>query len=393
MLLFLSGVFKNFCRRYLQEHQNTPFSAVRDWLHVASKLVKASTRSYLLQWTTADTLHIGGFDITVSQLSKHFNNRLDILEDHVEKKLLKRISLEKLGIECRFDQDDGDLESIGHSLWPLPQDGEKATSDIFHIVNDDSEKFFEEMVKRGCLGYSASNLDGDQTLCLDYVADSHIALLDAFPLAHTTTGPPQRGTEAAFTQCSNTNASARHLCGRENLLASISNYHKGTLSTGTQKFVLRLFTRRLSRILFILLRIVRPIEVMIMKRWAGIKPERHDAMLEAYRHKLWVSWGVPWKSATLTHVLTTWFEKGLGLRIGLALWRHIALAMRNRYLKLDDDKNKLLREAAIAMAAHSKSVDEKHYAIQKGSNYSPSEEAAFIAIVKMWHELFGLSTF
>jgi hypothetical protein len=375
----------------------SPFSALRDWIHAASKLVRNTSRPYLIQWIEKDVLRIAGLDITKDQLSAFYNERLDYLEKLVSEKILFGISLDALGITCQFpdNMDNGDIVTPGHGPFPMPTDPKQAAADVHYISNEESEKFFTAMEEKGCLGLSASDeeLTFDKNLSLDWLSSIHEAECEAYPLSHTTIGLPGRGTEEAMMNYANTPDGRRHLFGMEESLAILSNYHKGTFYSGTYKFILRLFCYRLARLRYIITRIVRPIEVVVLSEFV-VKPDKKEKMMEDYRTKLFTSWGRAWTADDMSAALMAWFKAGVGHPIGIRLYRHIAIAMQEHYLDYSVKDANPLADAAARQAGHTRTTREHDYAITHGSTgYSQAGEKEYIRVSKDWHKLFGLETY
>jgi len=344
-----------------------------------------------------DVLLIAGLEVSKDQLSAHYLARLEYLEKLVAEKILFGISLDNLDISCLFPRgmDNGDVVTPGHGPFPMPVDPEQAAADIHHISNHDSEKFFSAMEARGCLGLSSPDeeLIFDKYLCLDWESNIHEAMGEAYCLSHTTAGLPARATEEVEMNYTNTADGRRNLFGREDTLAIISNYHKGTLSTGTYRFILRLLPYRLARIFYILLRIIRPIEVLILSEFV-VKPEMKELMMEQYQTKIFVSWGRAWTTHVMSATLMAWFKMAIGHPIGIRTYRHLAIAMQERYLDYAESEGTLMARVAAEQAGHTQETGEHDYAIEEGSTgYSQSEEKRYIRVGKDWHKLFGLETY
>ena len=81
-----------------------------------------------------------------------------------------------------------------------------------------------------------------------------------------------------------------------------------------RKNIVRLLPYHLARILYILLRVVRPVEPMpTLKFCVPVGPENARAAVKLYRTWVFVSWGKAWTSALLSTILKAWFKKGLDI--------------------------------------------------------------------------------
>jgi hypothetical protein len=99
-----------------------------------------------------------------------------------------------------------------------------------------------------------------------WVANINQAVQNTYAIAHITQGAPGRTTEEEKMQIVNTSATRRHLIVPPNLetLAVWSNYWKGAKISGRFKEILRVFPTVDSNFIFILIRVVCPVEILFL---------------------------------------------------------------------------------------------------------------------------------
>jgi hypothetical protein len=162
-----------------------------------------------------------------------------------------------------------------------------------------------------------------------------------------------------------------------------SGYHKGSFSTGKHKEILRLLPYRVFRLLYILNRIVRPIELAALFDLL-IQPENRQATVDTYRERM---------------NLQRFMQHGMGVKMGARPYRHFAIAIQRHYPATNygryetDSKAQLYAIAADLMAGHTPEVAEMHYA-RLGNNVLTGStlRAAYIRVCKDWHAFLGFST-
>ena len=230
-------------------------------------------RPWVIEWIDDDTVKILAAEINKNDLAKRLETSMTKLEEFVKEKILFGISLESLGISFDFSRhrDTGDEQTRGYSpIGSVDLEGES-----FTISNEDSDKLLNAMVETGALGLQMTENEEvvwERGLTTEWVANIHNAWTEFYPLKHQSAGPPGRGTEEALFNARNTENGRRHVYFKDNTIGFGSNYHKGHLASGVYKYILRLIPYRLAVIFMILIRVVRPIELMALMEF-HIRPD------------------------------------------------------------------------------------------------------------------------
>jgi hypothetical protein len=270
--------------------------------------------------------------------------------------------------------------------------------------NPQSAQLFLRMLQSGKLDMkqgAAGSVKFGKLQGLRWISDIDRALTETLSLCHTTQGPGVgRMTEQSLHTPINTLNSSRNFIfeNGEHTGGFRSGYHKGSFSTGKHKEILRLLPYRVFRLLYILNRIVRPIELAALFDLL-IQPENRQATVDTYRERIWASYGRAWTPHRLSENLQRFMQRGMGVKMGARPYRHFAIAVQRHYPATNygryetDSKAQLYAIAADLMAGHTPEVAEMHYA-RLGNNVLTSStlRAAYIRVCKDWHAFLGFST-
>jgi hypothetical protein len=174
-----------------------------------------------------------------------------------------------------------------------------------------------------------------------------------------------------------------------------TSYHKGTLFTGMHKNIVRLLPYRLAQILYILLRVVRPVELMpILKFCVPVGADNANAAVKLYRTRVFVSWGKPWTGALLSNILKAWFKKGLNIPMGIRMYRHFATSLQRRYIRyIKHTDPEDIQAAADGQAGRTVETSEGNYAIERKVQNASKRIRDFELVSAYWHEMCGLDTY
>ena len=319
MLTRISLIAKPFCERALQEDNLNVFAIIRFWMHDSTAFCLRHSRPYMLQWNQ-EVLHIQNkYILTKDDFTLWLRDELVSVEKFIEKDGLFGISLKKIGIPCELSDsmDSGDQTTPGYG--PFFSAEEKT------LDNEDSNKFLRALVdigERGPVWKVGGHLEWDRTKSNQWLMNIHHAWQKAYCLYHCTPGLGGRGTEDALSQISNEESgSPRHIKINKGTCVVNANYHKGTLHTGTFKNIRRVLPYRVALLLFILVRVVRPVElILVLKYWTKSGEENIKATVRLYKLRLFASWGKAWTSDNMSTILMAWFKKGLGIPMGLRMY-------------------------------------------------------------------------
>ncbi|KAG5222258.1 hypothetical protein IMY05_C3108000400 [Salix suchowensis] len=266
---------------------------VRDLLHKATWVVRNTPRPAVI--TTIDdavgTFRYDGQVFTLPQLKATVQREMAHLEESIASGVLIGEDLAALGID--FDlflvEDSGDETTPGYGIFGKTNNPDSSTlMDAFikketfkDLENPKSQRYDEDKVQ-------------------NWILEVEHAWGLLYPLIHILSGPPARGTEeASFTVC-NLSGGRRHLFMAdyegERLLTIRSDYHKGLRTTSLVKEIWRVLPYGLARVLYVLLHLIRPIEMVLACDY--IIPEDKVALAAAeYTSGLYVHRGKRWTLA------------------------------------------------------------------------------------------------
>ena len=385
-----------FCQKFLQDYGGVPFSTVRYWLHEFSVIVKNTPRPALVWWCEDVLILFGRCKISFPSFKLQLRKKLLRLEHFILGTVLFGIySMDEL--EATFGissvQDSGDEKSIGYGII--------ADTSTAGMDNPQSTVFFNALFKSQQLGLQ-SGQDGrilfDKELALQWVASIDDAMRQFFPISHNTT-VSGRGTEAESLRPANNDI------GRRNVIfdpeagtgAYDADYHKGQARTGSHKHILRHMPYEVFRILYILVRIVRPIEFFFICR-AFVPVDGRAKVHDAYANHVFATFGSTWKSRTMSSSLETFFQDVAGFPMGLRENRHFSIALQRRYLDYGVAKSGstptpeqvALERTLNRLRGHEKEVGDGNYARQGDYGSSSVDERQRSRVLSsLWHKTLG----
>ena len=399
MANYWKRIATSFCHKYLQDYGGFPFSTVRYWLHEFSVIVKKTPRPALVWWRE-DTLLISGHKIEFPSYKSQLRTKLLQLEQFIlETVLFGMYSMDDLEAAFAISnvQDNGDEKGIGYGII--------ADTSTPGMDNPQSEVFFHAMFEHQHLGLHSDRDSGrilfDKDLVLQWIANIDDAMRQFFPISHNTT-ISGRGTEAESLRPTNNDI------GRRNVIfdpeagtgAYDADYHKGQARTGSHKHILRHMPYEVFRILYILIRIVRPIEFFFVCR-AFFPPDARARVHDAYANHVFASFGSAWKSTTMTSALGAFFQDVAGFPMGLRTHRHFSVALQRRYLDYGAAKSgsaptpeQLALERTLnRLRGHEKEVGDTNYAREGDYGSSSVDERQHSRLLSgLWHKALGFPT-
>jgi hypothetical protein len=171
------------------------------------------------------------------------------------------------------------------------------------------------------------------------------------------------------------------------------------LTNEDYKHILRLIPYRVFTLLFTLIRIVRPIELLVHYDFL-VREDKRQQTYDAYTQNIFASMGRGLDVNRMSSALRLFFQRGLGKKIGVQLYRHFAIAIQRHFpttnygIYSTDNKNEeRLALMADMMAGHTTQVAEQHYARTEGVTVGLIRKADYMRVqCKDWHFLHGIST-
>ncbi|KJA12770.1 hypothetical protein HYPSUDRAFT_210138 [Hypholoma sublateritium FD-334 SS-4] len=396
--------FVSFCERHLQDHNLSPFAILRNFLHKTSVVSKATPRPDMVWWRN-DTVMVGEMSVNIAEYKVFLKKKLEETEAFIEQNILLGLfTLQELDKCCKISElkdlsEKEDVPANGVLLDIRDSNFDNAESDIFFLKMLQEKKLDIQEDASGVLGFG--RIPGAK-----WISDIDKALSDVQVLSHITQGPGVgRMTEQALQSPINTMETSRNVVidDKERTGGFRAGYHKGAFITGNHKEIFRLLPYRVFRLLLILIRIIRPIELAVLFDLL-IKPENRQATVIAYRERIWASYGRAWTPAHLSENLQQFMQLGMGVKMGARVYRHFAIAIQRHYPDTNygryrtDSERESDREAQIHavaadfMAGHIPDVADMIYARTRDILTRPVLKAAYVRVSKDWHKFLGFST-
>jgi len=353
----------------------SPLSSLREWIAALTRIVYNTAPRDIISWPSDNVMMLKGLAINVDQYYEKVRQSLQDTHTHIRERVLFNITT-----NIKIPPTDSQNETTrGHSIFG-PSD---RTSD-----NVDSAAFLGALLKDGKLCWRGPDnvILWDRPKVDEWLSDIDRSWSDVYCLLHILCLPPRTSEEIIF-QWANSRNGRRHLFIINRIMALISNYHKGHQVTGLYKQILRLMPNELGLLIVILLRIVRPIETLVVGKFYTPEPQK-PTMKTRYASKMFVTYGQEWKSERLSRLLKAWWKKNMNLPIGVNLHRQFSVGLQRRFRPYNtvDPKHK----AAQLALAHGEIAGDLYYAKVEGdSNIPLTRQALFEEISHDWMALFG----
>ncbi|KAJ2932075.1 hypothetical protein H1R20_g5033, partial [Candolleomyces eurysporus] len=390
----------SWVKTYLTPGNISPYSILRNNMHISSVHQRRARKRPNMQWVDDHLLLVDQNRFSLPDFFGFVDYQLELLETFIRDEVLQCHTLADLGIDCNFSElkDTGDVDTRGYGCL-LPQDG---------ISNPDSKTFMLKLVEQKNLvspsGSGRGGLVWDSEKGWPWTGRIREATVRLYALAHILQGSPGRSTEENLMQISNTRAGRRHLFAESEMgtLAIFSDYWKGAKAQGRFKEILRVLPYRISRLLFILIRIVRPVERLFIVK-SKLPAERRQ-INSVYRSKLWAAGGLEIDARILGDAVSAFFKrldrkgaKPFEWISGLRPYRHLTVAIQRRRLpggaRYTEDVEKEGADIGDLQAGRSKGMSIQNYAVLK--SFIPADSGVvshYRAYSMRWHQLFEQST-
>jgi len=349
-------------------------------------------------WWKGNVVEVGEVQIDFGQYKAFLCQILDHLEQHIVQEVL-------FGVYTLADLEG--LYNISNLKELSPEDdvvGNGILLDVRNgmLQNPASTAFFLSLQRRHLLGISVTKQGSVQfglKECLQWLNNIDKAVSLLMPLCHVLSGPPGRMTEQAALRATNTESTTRALVFEQQAGTGgfRSGYHKGAHITGNHKDILRLVPYRVWVLLYTLIRIVRPLELLVLSDFCVPQHKRQETF-DAYSQCIFTSMGKGWDERRMSVALERFFKMGLDVKVGVRLFRHFAVAIQRHFRQTNygiyDTEPDERRLALIAdlMAGHTTTVAEQHYARESSVVVGQISKSDYIRICQDWHALHGLST-
>ena len=348
-----------------------------------------------VRWISPEKLLLNQQEIDLDQFRSLLHFQLKNLELFFLEKLLFGNTLESLGITVDFKalKDSGNTKTVWYS--PL-------LGDI--RGNNDSKKLLKKLVGDGTLlTHNGTELVWDTRVAENWVADNHKATCQTYCATHITEGSSGRVTEEAKTQCSNTRTGRCHVFVTPgiNTLCIWSNYWKGTTKSGTFKEILRILPFRVSRLIFILVRVIRPVITLYLAKHT-VTADNRLALETTYGTNLWATLGSSLTPKQMYRAIPAFLQSPnadgnipLNFSFGERQYRQFVAAVQNKHIPGSPRYKKAEVEESVGdrQAGRSGQTSHQHYAIEESTiDKDPGFIEHYISYSKKWHEFWGIST-
>jgi superfamily II DNA helicase RecQ len=228
--------------------------------------------------------------------------------------------------------------------------------------------------------------------------DKHVELLEKLLiLIHMTGGQPARARELLSIRYCNTEKGGHRSIFIENgLMVVVTYYHKSYNITGTEKIIHRYLLEEVGDILLQYIWLVLPLRQLFDKvvfQKEGIRSSF-----------LWTSdWGGrKWDGAGMREVLKRESDRVIGIKLHKQAYRHIAIAISDRYMKRKFDRDDEKREkgedeqqddALARQSTHSPQTAGSVYArsLQEAPSHVQSMQYRFRTASIEWHAVLEFS--
>lgn len=401
--------------KYLTEGEPTSYAHIRDAIRVASAALISSRKRARVLWLDEKSLMLDHYNIDLDKFRSFVGFQLRSLEDFLREKVLLGHTLDDLGIKVDFNalDDQGDTTSpwysplLGNATTFQRENGDVVVLPPVVTGNGDSEKLLEKLITDGKLLFRhGGEFIWKVGVAETWIDDIHEATCRAYCLTHITQGAGGRVTEEAKMTCSNSRIGRRHLfvTPGHNTLCLFSNYWKGTAKSGTFKEVLRVIPYRVSRLLFILIRLVRPLALSYLGKHRFLGKDREE-LVTTYNTSMWATLGFSLQSEQIYKIMRRFFtpsdkdeEKSpFDGEFGTRFYRQFFVAVGRKHISSSPkySLNPVMGDDSTGdlQAGRTSATSNQNYAIEKC--VIPKEPGFlhhYITYSRKWHDFLGIPT-
>lgn len=356
--LYLSAA-QNFSETYLADFGDAPFSIMRFWMHGMSILAKNTPRPNLVWWRGDDIL-LFGREISFTEYRKKTYQKVLQLEkfilDEVMFGLYTMEEAEQIfnikNIEDTGDETTPGYGVIANTAHPLMRTHQ---SDLFF------QRLYEEK-KLGIAPRTGGGFDVIPWEGVQWLAAIHTAFGMLVPACHILC-IAGRGTEWVTISPTNNSDGPKGVVYDPGAKTGAFNaaYHKGLNIQGVLKHNRRYIPYEIFRLLYLLLRVVRPTELIVLFNTI-IPAARKPDTFKAYHNHVFALLGKAWRSTDITRSLKGWFKNVVDIPMGLHDYRHLVIAIQRKYMRFRIQAPSPLEEKTNGLRGHKKVVGDSHYA-------------------------------
>lgn len=383
------------------------FAVVRYWMHMFSLTSKSTPRPAIVAWNGEKVTIREGTVVEFRYYKDFLARTLKEVEKEMESKVLMGAytmsQVEEVFGVSRMREPRPEEEVVGKGI--LIDVATCASMD-----NEDSEQLVNRLFELKCLGLEQMQQGsettvlafGDQEKALEWLMAIERAMEKVMVLCHILQGPPGRMTEESLQPLTNTENVRRSVVfeAEEGTGAFLSGYHKGSAISGLHRNVYRLLPYRVFRLLFVLVRLVRPLEMLALTDHVLVGQDAKKKMYRDYENHVFVSYGKVWTSTRLSRAIRRVFEEGMDVKgMNGSTYRHFAIAVSRKYLyeltRRDLERREAeQRDARVAdvMVGHTLEVSDMNYSRTNNLPISSLVREDCIRVCKLWHQVHGVKT-
>ena len=351
----------------------SPMGSLREWIALLTHIVFNTAPCDSVSWPSDRVMMLKGLEIDIDRYFSKVRQSLQDGRVHLQERVLLNIHT-NINIPSTDSQNE---TTHGHSIFGAPDE-----------TNVDSAAFLGALLKDGKLCWQGEDnvIIWDCPKVDEWLSDINRSWSNVYCLLHILS-LHARGSEEILFQWTNSHNCRRHLFVVNHIMALISNYHKGHQVTGLYKQVLRLMPNELGLMIIILLRVIRPIEILVVGKFYTPEPQK-SMMKKCYASKMFIPYGQEWKSEKLTLLVRSWWTKNMQLPIGMNLHWQFSVGLQRQFKPYTNADPKC--QAAQQALGHGDIAGDLHYAKKSGdSNIPLTRQTLFAEISTDWMGLHG----
>jgi hypothetical protein len=374
---------------FLADFGDAPFNIIRFWMHGLSVLARNKPRPNLVWWR-GDVILMLGHEVSFTQYREKTYEKVLQLESLILNEIFFGFYTMEEAEEL-FDlktlEESGDEVSLGHGVIA------DTTNSLMRTAQ--SDKFFQRLFKEKKLEIRSNARGGiavDPVQGLLWIAAIHKAFGMLVAACHVLV-IAGRGTEWETISPTNNEDGRKGVVydPGANTGAFDAEYHKGLNVQGVNKHLRRYMPYEIFRLLYLLLRVVRSIELMVL--FATIIPDTDKpATLEAYNKHIFASFGKAWVSPDISRALQDWFKDIISIPLGIHDYRHMAIAIQRKYMNVKEKQPSRMEITLNKLRGHKKVVGDSHYAREVYLGTCSEDRDLALEVAREYHRVMGFST-
>ncbi|KAJ7825923.1 hypothetical protein B0H14DRAFT_2819085 [Mycena olivaceomarginata] len=348
-----------FCQTYLAEHRLAPYSGVRFLMHAWSRASRNVVCPSKMMWIDDETLRVENHVVSVPRLPRMMRDTVRDLEVYIAEFVLCGIPLSSIctSIDLRAFVAGGNENS------------------------SESQRFRVELEKQGKFGLTSalgSGISSHTQEARSWRMFIHRALLGISAAMHTTGGLPPRTPDAdAFCLQDLMYIADGNTVGIRSTVGKMKDRHNAASTS-----VVHVFPPVVAKLLFIAIRIVRPIELELLLADTQSQSDP-DAITELYRTYIFASKGSLISTGSRDAALKAWTKSCFGYGSSVSQYRQLATALQRRFLPtLSQDPRVPTSNLEVTDSGLQRTL-----ALRRKDEL----QLLFIQMAKDWHNFIGLA--